>query len=88
MSLETQAEIFEVLREIMCELFELEASRIQLNTRLYDDLEIDSIDAVDLMDRIRKLTGKKVSPEDFKSVVTLQDIVATIERLVQEKACA
>lgn len=82
MSLKTPDEIFQTLREIMCELFELEESRIQLDTRLYEELEIDSIDAVDLMEKIKRLTGKKVSPDDFKNVRTIRDVVDTIQKLV------
>lgn len=82
MKLSTPDEIFLTLREMMCELFELDESRIQLDTRLYDELEIDSIDAVDLMERIKRLTGKKVSPDDFKTVRTIKDVVDTIEKLV------
>lgn len=82
MSLGTPDEIFNTLREMMCELFEIEESRIQLDTKLYDELEIDSIDAVDLMERIKRLTGKKVSPDDFKTVRTIRDVVETIEKLV------
>lgn len=82
MSLSTPDEIFLTLREIMCDLFELDESRIQLDTRLYDELEIDSIDAVDLMEKIKRLTGKKVSPDDFKTVRTIRDVVDTIEKLV------
>lgn len=82
MSLRTPEEIFNTLREMMCELFEIDESRIQLDTKLYDELEIDSIDAVDLMERIKRLTGKKVSPDDFKTVRTIRDVVETIEKLV------
>ena len=39
------------------------------------DLEIDSIDAVDLIERVRRVIGRKVSPEDFRSVRTVGDLV-------------
>jgi acyl carrier protein len=67
---------------MMCELFELDEERIQLDTKLYEELEIDSIDAVDLMEKIKRLTGKKVSPDDFKTVRTIRDVVDTIEKLL------
>jgi acyl carrier protein len=51
--------------------------------RLGEDLEIDSIDAVDLIERVRRVIGRKVSPEDFRSVRTVGDLVAAIERLQQ-----
>lgn len=67
---------------VMSELFELDASDITLESRLYEDLDIDSIDAVDLMVELKKLTGKKIQPEDFKSVRTLGDIVDAVENLM------
>ena len=67
---------------VMSELFELDASDITLESRLYEDLDIDSIDAVDLMVELKKLTGKKIKPEDFKSVRTLGDIVDAVEKLM------
>jgi len=67
---------------VMSELFELDASDITLESRLYEDLDIDSIDAVDLMVELKKLTGKKIKPEDFKSVRSLGDIVDAVEKLM------
>ena len=67
---------------VMSELFELDASDITLESRLYEDLDIDSIDAVDLMVELKTLTGKKIKPEDFKSVRSLGDIVDAVEKLM------
>ena len=75
------AEILEMLRAAFAELFEIDPARITPATRLAEDLEIDSIDAVDLIDRVRKVIGRKVTPEDFRSVRTIGDLVQAIERL-------
>jgi len=75
-------EIQTQISAVMSELFELDASEITLQSRLYEDLDIDSIDAVDLMVELKKLTGKKIRPEDFKSVRTLGDIVDAVEKLM------
>ena len=72
------------LRATLVELFELEPARITLDARLYDDLEIDSIDAIDLMDRLRRQTGRKIASERFRSVRTVRDLVDTIHQLVNE----
>ena len=82
MSMNTQEDIFLTLKDVLCELFEIDEERIKPETHLYNELEIDSIDAVDLMERIKRLTGKKVSPDDFKTVRTVQDVVDTIHKLV------
>jgi acyl carrier protein len=75
-------EILTKLTSILVELFELDAEQITLNSHLYDDLDIDSIDAVDLVVELKKLTGKKIKPEDFKTVRTVKDTVDAIENLL------
>jgi acyl carrier protein len=78
----TRDEIFQTLRDALVELFELEPERITLEANLYQDLEIDSIDAVDLIDHIKRQTGKKIAADEFKSVRTVGDVVEAVYRLV------
>ncbi|MBJ8452333.1 acyl carrier protein [Acinetobacter bereziniae] len=72
------------LREWMEELFEIEPEDIQLESNLYSDLDVDSIDAIDLVVKIKELTGKQVKPEDFKNVRTVQDVVTVIQNMSAE----
>lgn len=72
------------LRATLVELFELDPARITPDARLNEDLEIDSIDAIDLMDRLRRQTGRKIVSERFRSVRTISDLVDTIHQLVNE----
>ena len=75
-------EIFqEVSRELQA-LFELSAEDITWKARLYEDLDLDSIDAIDFVVRLQELTKKRISPDQFKSVRTVEDIVDAIEELV------
>jgi len=74
-------EIFQTLRDALVELFELEPERITLEANLYQDLEVDSIDAVDLIDHIKRQTGKKIAAEEFKAVRTVGDVVEAVYRL-------
>jgi acyl carrier protein len=76
--------IFSELRATLAELFELDPERITLDARLSEDLEIDSIDAIDLMDRLRRQTGRKIPMESFRSVRTVRDLVQTIHRHLNE----
>ncbi|BCS42149.1 MULTISPECIES: acyl carrier protein [Pseudomonas] len=80
--MQTREDIFEILRAAMVELFELEPERVTLEANLYQDLEIDSIDAVDLIDHIKRKTGKKIAAEEFKSVRTVSDVVEAVYKLV------
>jgi len=80
----TEHDIFTRLSAILVETFDIEPERIRPEARLYDDLDIDSIDAVDLIVKLKPLVGKRLQPEAFKSVRTLQDVVNALTALLQE----
>ncbi|MBJ2229760.1 acyl carrier protein [Pseudomonas simiae] len=84
--MQTRDDIFNTLRDALVELFELPPERVTLDASLYQDLEIDSIDAVDLIDHIKRQTGKKIAAEEFKAVRTVNDVVEAVYRLVQPAA--
>jgi acyl carrier protein len=65
----------------MSEMFEIPGENISADASLSQDLDIDSIDAVDLMVKLRQVTGRRIQPEDFKSARTVQDVVDTIFNL-------
>lgn len=77
-----QKEIFNRLSAILQDTFDIDPSRIQPESRLNEDLDIDSIDAVDLIVKLRPLVGKRLQPEAFKSVRTLQDVVDALHGLI------
>ena len=77
-----QEEIYLKVVSIFENLFEIDPSEVTLEANLYQDLDIDSIDAVDLVIELRKMTKKKIQPEDFKTVRTVQDIVNQVEKLL------
>jgi len=71
---EIQSELYRVLED----LFELPPEKLGPSARLMEDLDLDSIDAVDLMARLQQYTGKRIAPAEFKSVRTLRDVVDKI----------
>lgn len=81
-AMQSRDEIFATLKSVMIELFEIEAERITPESHLFTDLDIDSIDAVDMVVRIREITGKKVKPEDFKEVRTINDVIDAVEKML------
>jgi acyl carrier protein len=81
--MQTREEVLEQVKTALVELFEIEPDRVTPSARLNEDLEIDSIDAVDLMDRLRRQTGRKISAENFRSVRTVDDLVTAVHALVQ-----
>ncbi len=66
------------------ELFEIEAQKITLEANLYQDLDIDSIDAIDMVVELKNMTGKKIQPEEFRSVQTVQDVVDQVYKLLND----
>ena len=80
----TEQQVLAELRDWMEELFEIEPESVQLDANLQSDLDVDSIDAIDLVVKIKALTGKQVQPEDFKNVRTVQDVVTVIQVMTQE----
>ena len=72
--MQTKESILSHLQDIMHELFELDRSLVTPGTRL-EELDIDSIDAVDMMVKLKELTGKRMQPENFKHVRTVGDVV-------------
>lgn len=82
--LQSKESILAELKKIMHQLFELDADDITLDTHLYEDLDLDSIDAIDMVVKVQELTGKKVKPEDFKTVRYVRDVVNAIHALLNE----
>lgn len=80
----TDAEIETAVRDILVQDFEVDASALTPDTNLFTDLDLDSIDAIDLTVRLQQETGKKVNPEDFKAIRTLSDVVAAVKKLLAE----
>ncbi|AKA16198.1 acyl carrier protein [Aeromonas hydrophila] len=80
----TRDDIFAQIKAALVELFEVDEEAITPEARLYQDLELDSIDAIDLVVYLQKLTGKKIKPEEFKSVRSVNDVVDAVERLLAD----
>ena len=82
----SKSDIMGVLSKYLQDLFDLPAEKITLSARLFDDLDLDSIDAVDLMVKLQEYTGRKISPSEFKSVRTIGDVVDKIYAQVNNDA--
>jgi len=77
-------DILQIIRQIMQEMFEIEEQQVTLEARLYEDLDFDSIDAVDMIVKLKEITGKTLKPEDFKNARTVNDVVEAVFRLINE----
>ena len=77
-------QVFDQVKNVLVELFELDEDDIQPQTNLYTELDLDSIDAVDLVVHLQNMTGQKIKPEEFKAVRTVDDVVDAVIELVKE----
>ncbi|SDI76904.1 acyl carrier protein [Ferrimonas sediminum] len=75
-------ELFAELSAILVEEFEIEAGDITPEASLYEDLDLDSIDAVDLVIKLQQTTGVKIQPEEFKAVRSVNDVLDALEKLI------
>ncbi len=80
----SKEDIYLKVVSIFEELFEIEAQKITLEANLYQDLDIDSIDAIDMVVELKNMTGKKIQPEEFRSVQTVQDVVDQVYKLLND----
>jgi acyl carrier protein len=74
----TKDKIYDFLKETLVSLFEIDPADITPQASLYENLDIDSIDAVDLMVKLKEFTGRRIQPADFKQVRTVQDVVDAV----------
>ena len=77
----TKEEIYLKIVEILAETFDLPREKITPGALLVQDLDLDSIDAVDLVVKLQQYTNRKIGPEAFKQVRTINDVVEALYRM-------
>jgi acyl carrier protein len=79
-------ELFVWVADLLADMFELDRSTLTAESNLYADLDIDSIDAVDLAVKLKQMTGKRLQPEVFKTIRTIGDVVDALACVSEEQA--
>ena len=79
-------ELFTWVADLLAEMFELDRGTLTPSSNLYTDLDIDSIDAVDLAVKLKQMTGKRLQPEVFKTIRTIGDVVDALAALTEQQA--
>jgi acyl carrier protein len=82
--MESREDILQLIQGIMLDMFEIEKHLVTLDARLNEDLDFDSIDAVDMIVKLKEITGKSVKPDDFKNARTINDVVEAVYKLIQD----
>lgn len=80
----TKEELFDEIVRVMGDLFEVDTEGVTRESRLVEDLDLDSIDAVDMIVHLQNMIGKRIKPEALKSVRTVGDVVDVIYDFSQQ----
>ena len=81
-------QILDRITVILQESFGIAGERVLPAARLGEDLDIDSIDAVDLIVQLNPLLGGNLRPEAFKAVRSVQDVVDVVHTMMHQDAAA
>jgi acyl carrier protein len=75
-------EVYRRLARYLIDMFEVPEEKIRPEARLYEELDLDSIDALDLVVKLQEITGRRISPQEFKTVRTVGDVVDRVTALL------
>ena len=79
-------ELYVWVVDLLAEMFELDKASLTMESNLYADLDIDSIDAVDLAVKLKQMTGMRLQPEVFKKIRTIGDVIDALLNLTAEQS--
>jgi acyl carrier protein len=79
----TRQEVELKTREMMAEMFELPLEQLKPETKLFEELNLDSIDAVDMVVKVQEITGRRVEQADLRRVRTVNDVVDMVEHYLK-----
>lgn len=77
----TTDEVFAKVKEVLVNDFDIAESSVVADALIDEDLDLDSIDAVEMIVKLKPFINGKISPEDFKNVKTVQDVVNVVQPL-------
>ncbi|MBX7078776.1 MAG: acyl carrier protein [Nannocystaceae bacterium] len=75
----SEPKTFVDVRNMMAEVFELAPERITMDARLYEDLELDSIDALDMVVKLQEIIHRRVEEPELRALKTVADVVAMVD---------
>jgi acyl carrier protein len=77
-------EILQHLYKTLSEMFDLEEAQLNPQAKLEEDLDLDSIDSIELLIELNEFVGRDVDANEFDDVVTIDDMVSIIMKIEQE----
>ncbi len=79
----SKTEVYENLKQVLIEEFGFDDAQIQPTTRLVDDLDLDSIDWINMAVALEVRTGRKLQEQDLGGIRTIQDVVDVVHQRLQ-----
>ena len=76
----TREEIFQAVSRNLVEMFELDPKIVTMESRLVEELDLDSIDAIDLASKLQEMLGRRLAEDDLRKIRTVGDVVDVVER--------
>ncbi len=73
------AETFSMVSKVLEREFHFRSDQLHPDTHLIDDLDLDSIDAIDLAVQLEERTGLSFGEDDLKRLRTIRDLVEMID---------
>ena len=77
--MKTRDELLLKVRQVLTETFELDPALVVPEAHLYEDLDLDSLDAIDLAVKLGSETGIKLKEAEMKSIRTVSDIIEVVQ---------
>ena len=71
--------VFDKIKVIIIEQFQVEESEITMDTNLMKDLSADSLDAVEIIMAIEDEYGIEIPDEEAETIQTVADLVRFVE---------
>jgi acyl carrier protein len=84
----TREQIFAQVRDLLAKSFEIDPAAIKPESLLFQELELDSIDAIDMVVQLQEWTGRYVPEEALRGIRTVADVVALVEAHLAQGADA
>lgn len=74
----SKGEILDHVRRTIAELFELDVEQVRAESTVFEDLDLDSIDAIDLVAKLQQLTGERIEEQAMRRVRTVNDLAELV----------
>ena len=81
----TRDDVFEKVSRTLTEMFELDPKIVTMDARLIEDLDLDSIDAIDMAAKMQELTGRRLGEDQLRGIRTVGDVVTVVDGMLETK---